>query len=310
MRRGRESTHTHTHTHTSGKGSITPASWSNNTLVKYRSTSVHQQAVHTTHYHKHSLSYTLSLIHTISHTLSHTITHSHSLTLSHYLTHSLTHAHSHKRTHTHTHTDSHAHTRASTHAHTRPLRTRARSHTRPFHTHDCQLVGSRPDQIHSTRSTARSNGRLRGQISPRSYASESALTARALPDLTPVHMQTRSKGCIINVSSVNGMQSFAGTMAYCASKAALDQMTRCGLPPCHPFPSLPPPCPPLALFLNVSPQGTSPSAEQGGHKVQRIATARQPISKRLPMNRSNSSPPESTTTHIKPRARGSLQAAQ
>jgi NAD(P)-dependent dehydrogenase (short-subunit alcohol dehydrogenase family) len=27
-----------------------------------------------------------------------------------------------------------------------------------------------------------------------------------------------SKGCIVNVSSVNGMQSFAGTMAYCASK--------------------------------------------------------------------------------------------
>ena len=60
-----------------------------------------------------------------------------------------------------------------------------------------------------------------------------------------------TKGCIVNVSSVNGMQSFAGTMAYCASKvsfttervveylapmsaiinfamqAALDHMTRC-----------------------------------------------------------------------------------
>ena len=32
---------------------------------------------------------------------------------------------------------------------------------------------------------------------------------------------------ITNVSSVNGMQSFAGTMAYCASKAAVDHMTRC-----------------------------------------------------------------------------------
>jgi NAD(P)-dependent dehydrogenase (short-subunit alcohol dehydrogenase family) len=29
---------------------------------------------------------------------------------------------------------------------------------------------------------------------------------------------TVTKGCIVNVSSVNGMQSFAGTMAYCASK--------------------------------------------------------------------------------------------
>jgi len=32
---------------------------------------------------------------------------------------------------------------------------------------------------------------------------------------------------ILNVSSVNGLQSFAGTAAYCASKAAVDQLTRC-----------------------------------------------------------------------------------
>lgn len=32
---------------------------------------------------------------------------------------------------------------------------------------------------------------------------------------------------IINVSSVNGKQSFAGCVSYCASKAALDMMTRC-----------------------------------------------------------------------------------
>lgn len=32
---------------------------------------------------------------------------------------------------------------------------------------------------------------------------------------------------IINVSSVNGKQSFAGCVAYCMSKAAVDQMTRC-----------------------------------------------------------------------------------
>jgi NAD(P)-dependent dehydrogenase (short-subunit alcohol dehydrogenase family) len=32
---------------------------------------------------------------------------------------------------------------------------------------------------------------------------------------------------IINVSSVNGKQSFAGCATYCMSKAALDQLTRC-----------------------------------------------------------------------------------
>jgi NAD(P)-dependent dehydrogenase (short-subunit alcohol dehydrogenase family) len=32
---------------------------------------------------------------------------------------------------------------------------------------------------------------------------------------------------IINVSSVNGKQSFAGCVAYCMSKAAIDQLTRC-----------------------------------------------------------------------------------
>lgn len=32
---------------------------------------------------------------------------------------------------------------------------------------------------------------------------------------------------IINVSSVNGKQSFAGCVAYCMSKAAVDQLTRC-----------------------------------------------------------------------------------
>ena len=41
------------------------------------------------------------------------------------------------------------------------------------------------------------------------------------------HMQARGGGAITNISSVNGVQSFPGTMAYCASKAAVDQMTRC-----------------------------------------------------------------------------------
>jgi NAD(P)-dependent dehydrogenase (short-subunit alcohol dehydrogenase family) len=35
------------------------------------------------------------------------------------------------------------------------------------------------------------------------------------------------KGSVVNVSSVNGLRSFAGVLAYCVSKAALDQLTRC-----------------------------------------------------------------------------------
>jgi NAD(P)-dependent dehydrogenase (short-subunit alcohol dehydrogenase family) len=35
------------------------------------------------------------------------------------------------------------------------------------------------------------------------------------------------RGCVVNVSSVNGLRSFAGVLAYCVSKSALDQLTRC-----------------------------------------------------------------------------------
>ncbi len=35
------------------------------------------------------------------------------------------------------------------------------------------------------------------------------------------------KGCVVNVSSVNGLRSFPGVLAYCVSKSALDQLTRC-----------------------------------------------------------------------------------
>src|SRR5678816_4529198 len=35
------------------------------------------------------------------------------------------------------------------------------------------------------------------------------------------------KGNIVNVSSVTGLRSFPGVLAYCVSKAALDQLTRC-----------------------------------------------------------------------------------
>jgi NAD(P)-dependent dehydrogenase (short-subunit alcohol dehydrogenase family) len=35
------------------------------------------------------------------------------------------------------------------------------------------------------------------------------------------------RGNIVNVSSVTGMRAFPGVLAYCVSKAALDQLTRC-----------------------------------------------------------------------------------
>jgi NAD(P)-dependent dehydrogenase (short-subunit alcohol dehydrogenase family) len=34
-------------------------------------------------------------------------------------------------------------------------------------------------------------------------------------------------GAIVNVSSVTGLRSFPGVLAYCVSKAAIDQLTRC-----------------------------------------------------------------------------------
>ncbi len=38
---------------------------------------------------------------------------------------------------------------------------------------------------------------------------------------------TASRGAIVNVSSVTGLRAFPGVLAYCASKAGLDQLTRC-----------------------------------------------------------------------------------
>jgi NAD(P)-dependent dehydrogenase (short-subunit alcohol dehydrogenase family) len=47
------------------------------------------------------------------------------------------------------------------------------------------------------------------------------LMQQALPSLI------ESRGNIVNVSSVTGLRSFPGVLAYCVSKAALDQLTRC-----------------------------------------------------------------------------------
>lgn len=48
-----------------------------------------------------------------------------------------------------------------------------------------------------------------------------ALTKSCIPFLI------RSKGSIVNVSSVTGTRAFPGVLAYCVSKAGVDQFTRC-----------------------------------------------------------------------------------
>jgi NAD(P)-dependent dehydrogenase (short-subunit alcohol dehydrogenase family) len=47
------------------------------------------------------------------------------------------------------------------------------------------------------------------------------LMQRALPSLI------ERRGNVVNISSVTGLRSFPGVLAYCVSKAALDQLTRC-----------------------------------------------------------------------------------
>lgn len=47
------------------------------------------------------------------------------------------------------------------------------------------------------------------------------LMQKALPSLI------ERRGNIVNVSSVTGLRAFPGVLAYCVSKAALDQLTRC-----------------------------------------------------------------------------------
>jgi len=43
------------------------------------------------------------------------------------------------------------------------------------------------------------------------------------------------RASVVNISSINGMMSFPGAMSYCASKAALDMMTRCASVDLAPF---------------------------------------------------------------------------
>ena len=47
------------------------------------------------------------------------------------------------------------------------------------------------------------------------------LMQMALPSIT------ERRGNIVNVSSVTGLRAFPGVLAYCVSKAGVDQLTRC-----------------------------------------------------------------------------------
>jgi NAD(P)-dependent dehydrogenase (short-subunit alcohol dehydrogenase family) len=47
-----------------------------------------------------------------------------------------------------------------------------------------------------------------------------------LMKLAVPHLE-KSRGNIVNVSSVTGLRAFPGVLAYCVSKAGLDQLTRC-----------------------------------------------------------------------------------
>jgi NAD(P)-dependent dehydrogenase (short-subunit alcohol dehydrogenase family) len=47
------------------------------------------------------------------------------------------------------------------------------------------------------------------------------LMRAATPHLVP------ARGSVVNVSSVTGLRAFPGVLAYCVSKAGLDQLTRC-----------------------------------------------------------------------------------
>ena len=52
------------------------------------------------------------------------------------------------------------------------------------------------------------------------------------------HMKAAGKDCgpsIVNVSSVNGLVSFGGVASYCASKAAVDMLTKCAAVDLAPF---------------------------------------------------------------------------
>ena len=56
-----------------------------------------------------------------------------------------------------------------------------------------------------------------------------------LMNAVPYLKAAGSDSAVVNVSSVNGLQSFGGTAAYCCSKAAVDMLTRCASVDLAPF---------------------------------------------------------------------------
>jgi NAD(P)-dependent dehydrogenase (short-subunit alcohol dehydrogenase family) len=65
--------------------------------------------------------------------------------------------------------------------------------------------------------------------SPEQWREMMAINVDAVFDLMQLalpHLEERS-GNIVNVSSVTGLRAFPGVLAYCVSKAAADQLTRC-----------------------------------------------------------------------------------
>ena len=50
---------------------------------------------------------------------------------------------------------------------------------------------------------------------------------RLMRAVTPMLIAATPKGSVVNVSSVTGLRAFPGVLAYCVSKAGVDQLTRC-----------------------------------------------------------------------------------
>ena len=64
---------------------------------------------------------------------------------------------------------------------------------------------------------------------PQTWREMMAVNLDAVYDLMQIalpHLKA-SKGSIVNVSSVTGLRAFPGVLAYCVSKAGVDQLTRC-----------------------------------------------------------------------------------
>jgi NAD(P)-dependent dehydrogenase (short-subunit alcohol dehydrogenase family) len=55
------------------------------------------------------------------------------------------------------------------------------------------------------------------------------INLRSVFDLTrqAIPLLKERRGAIVNVSSVTGTRAFPGVLAYCVSKAGIDQLTRC-----------------------------------------------------------------------------------